>query len=266
VLEERAHLFFSRSGEPAGPVSSQERSTAPPIDPEDSAAEEHPDRSLLWATYQRSPVVLGPKPLLNDDRYAALFTRCLGHGTGIVLAAFEADNGGALPRQKRQNTLLSLVASGTAALWESSEDQAGYLNYHRDWLIRTPVLKMWLGEKKAWEILERYEAAAAQLDGVTIQALQTAFRGRLDEKAHGPLVAWAQALAELRDYVQRFAGRPEYAFDPISKGPVLPTVFKVFHCMANQLGLNALHEGLVHHLALHALGVKGGGTFSLLPD
>jgi hypothetical protein len=269
LLEEKARLFFSGLEQPASPASpqAQTRSAAPPMDPEDSSTEEHPDRTLLWTTYQRSPIVLGPKPLLTDDRYSALFTRCLGRGAEIVLAAFlEVEAGGAYPHQKRQAVLLSLITHGAAALWKSQEDQASYFNYHRNWLIRIPVLKMWLGESKGREILKRYEATAAKLDGATAEVLKSALRGRPDEKTEGPMAAWAHALASLCDHVQRFAGRPEYAFDPVSEGPLFPTVFKVFHCMANQLGLNTLNEGLAHHLALHALGVEGGGPFSLIPD
>ncbi|MFS8064935.1 MAG: lantibiotic dehydratase C-terminal domain-containing protein, partial [Byssovorax sp.] len=57
-----------------------------PIDVEDEGTEAHADPSFLWTHYRRSAVSFGGGPLLDDDRYVALFTRCLGAGCEKALA------------------------------------------------------------------------------------------------------------------------------------------------------------------------------------
>ncbi len=264
-LEAKADLFFTRSQALSGTPSAPGQSLAPPIDLEDLDPE-HPDRTLLWTTYQRSPIVLGAPPLSGDTRYVAFFTRCLGLGCEAVLSSFRS--GPPLPG-RRQATLWSLVASGVSALWPDLEDRVRYLTYHRDWLIRTPVLRMRLGTRKAREILARYDTAAAGLDLKRQAALQSLLQRRTDPAAEGSGKAqgsWLQSLLDLHDDMGRFVGKPEYSIDPLAIGPVYPVVFKVFHGLANQLGMSPLNEGLAYHLMLYALDPERQESFSLIPE
>jgi hypothetical protein len=262
-LEAKARLAFVAPGEPPGAASAKSRSLAPPIDPEDS--EDHPDRVILWTMYRRSSVVLGVPPLIDDDRYVALFTRCLGRGCTIVLSIFESGDDS---QPARQRALFSLLTSGVAAIWQTSDERTRYLVYHRNWLVRSLALTKNLGERRAREILDRYDAASrseSTLEELERSVCRQAGRAR---RAGGSdrLDLWMSSLLDLREYLQRFEGLPDYSVDPFADGPLFPSLFKLFHCMANQLCLNPLNEGLAHHLVLRALSHGGKEEFSLIPE
>src|SRR5512132_224789 len=106
-----------------------------PIDVEDEGTEVHPDPSFLWTHYRRSAVSFGGGPLLGDDRYADLFTRCLGAGCEKALA-LQPDAQGNVPFNARQIALLKAVISGMASLRWSPERRSAYFAYHRNWLLR----------------------------------------------------------------------------------------------------------------------------------
>lgn len=253
-LEERTLDYLGRSAV----VKSQavaHKSYAPPMDLEDVVSEEYPDRSLILTTYQRSPLIFGPEPLLGDHDYVALFTKCLGFGSRVILATYETEKISAITHGKRQATLLALLNSGLTQLWPSLEERASFLRYHRDWLIRIPILRSRLGEQKAWKTLARYEAAAASLGSIA---------ARQESREH--FEAWGQALIDLRDYLMPFVEKPEYSLDPVAKGPIFPCLFKVFHVLSNQLGINPLNEGLAHHMLLRAIVKEGQIPFCLIPE
>lgn len=256
-LAEKAALFFGQLQAPAAGSPEPGQSAAPPIDPEDQEAE-HADRTLLWTTYRRSPIVLGAPPLPEDARYAGLFTRCLGHGCEVVLARYAS---GPPLAAGRQAALLELLASGVAALWPTQAERVSYFSYHRDWLVRIPILKRQLGTRKAREVLERYDKAAQGFDPARKAALKA-----LLQPEGGPPSPWARSLTDLREDLRRFEGKPEYSVDPLVAGPLYPAVFKVLHGLANQLGVNPLNEGLAHHLALHTLAPQREESFSLIPE
>ena len=79
LLTTTVETYFAEH-EPPEPAQRKDWSYLPPIDEQDQAEEDYPDRTLLWTRYQRSHVSLGGKPFLDDDRYSALMTRCLGCG------------------------------------------------------------------------------------------------------------------------------------------------------------------------------------------
>lgn len=259
-LERKARRFFARCTAPAETSLPPIRSQAPPIDLEDRE-DTHAGPLLLWTSYQRSPIVLGPPPLVAAAPYSALFTRCLGAGCEVALSAFAA---GPPFSRGRQAALLSLLTSGIATMSQLPEELMGYLAYHRNWLIRIPVLRSNLGERKAESLLMQYEAAAGRSDPAAAGELrdQLLLRG---EPRDQRLALWARALHDLREYLRKFEGKPEYSFDPLAEGPWFPVLFKLFHGMANQLGINPLNEGLAHHLLLRALSPAGEHPFSLIP-
>jgi hypothetical protein len=223
----------------------------PAIDPEDEAATPWPDRSLVWTRYRRSHVSLGGGPFLADDLYVAHLTSCLGAGCGIVLDALVPDATGKVADSLRQTTLLQLLIGGLAAVGFGAEERAAYLAYHRDWLVRFSLVKGGGDAERTRELLARFDQRAAQM-GASLGALRDAALTTWGELPDcGDL--WQRALAGLAGYVSRFRGHPDYRLDPFSEDPVFTPVFKVFHGMANHLGLGMLPEALTHHLLLRAV-------------
>ncbi|MBV9773565.1 MAG: hypothetical protein JO040_06420 [Gemmatimonadetes bacterium] len=85
-------------------------------------------------------------------------------------------------------------------------------------------------------------AAAAQWDGGA-------------RPVTGPEGAWGDALSDLLAYLVRFRGDPRYHGDPFTDDAVFPPIFKVFHALANHLGVSMLDEASLHHLLLRATAV-----------
>jgi hypothetical protein len=258
----RRYFRIDLAPEPGLTESPPARSPAIPIDVEDRGEGDHPDRSLLWTTYQRSPVSLGPLPLLRDDRYVGLLTRCLGAGCEQVLAAFsrQAPAGWTLPW--RRQVLVALVSAGLEAVLPDEEERRAYLVYHRDWLIRLPVLRRGRGVDGAREILDRFELDARQ-------------GGREDlREAVGPqatdggrFASWHAALVALRNYVESPDHLPVRDLDPFAEGPLFPVLFKVVQSLANALGLSPPQEGRTYHRMLRATETPAArGLPTLLPS
>lgn len=232
------------------------------MDLEDHAPWDHPDRDLLWTTYKRSLTILGRKPLLSDDGYVLRFTACLRIGCALVLAVFASPNEGPIPHRRRQAALLKLIASGHAALFSSTE-RIAYAAYHRDWIIRYPLLAKGVRAGEAREAFSLLEKESSRLGSFT----QDVLRRAMNSQEIDGISAWQRSLCELRDYLEPFRGDPVYWPDPFVEGPLFPCLFKVFHCMANQLGITPLNEGLAHHIVWSSLcGETWDGRFSLLPD
>lgn len=73
---------------------------------------------------------------------------------------------------------------------------------------------------------------------------------------------WHDSVSRLVSYVGVFGENPDYHLDPFAPEPFFPVLFKAFHGLANQLGLDRLNEAYAHHLMLHAIGgaVSGQGV------
>ena len=250
LLEERVAAFLGSLPElVAAPPLQQER--VPAIDAEDGQGP-RPDRTLLWTTYRRSDVSLGGKPLLSDDRYAALLTRCLAAGCEVMLLS-KPDTHASLFRQR---SLLWALITGLAALDYPAEKRAEYLAYHRDWLLRSllpPHLRF--EAESVSQLHHRLDERIAQSGGF-LQSLQkvadTAWSGgataTLDRG--GPEELWPQALADLLAYVSPLCQDPTYRLDPFASDPAFAPLFKAFHGFANQLGLRREDEAFLHHALL----------------
>lgn len=219
-----------------------------PIDAEDRTSELHPDRTWTWTQYGRSHVSFGGEPLVDDDLYADRFADCLAAGCERVLEGF-ANAELPLGLGQRQRFLLSALLEGLAALELTNEEAARYLTYHRDWLIRYPLLKSGAGPEKAGEIVDRLHARSTQM-GSMIDALRDALSGAPGLADAGN--PWTKSLRALALYVRQFADNPDYQLDPFTDGPLFPSIFKVFHGLANQLGLKMLDEAFAHHLLRQA--------------
>lgn len=249
LLEESVQAYFSGLS-PAGEEVRVSRTGAPPIDVEDDATSDYPDRTLLWTRYRRSHVNLGPPVFLEDDRYTALFTACLGSGADLVLDFVQPDGTGKVPGATRQRGLLRAVFGGLAAAGFSADERAAYLAYHRDWLVRFNVA----GPEAEAELLASYDRRAEGSASTLEQLRKIAARlwGGAPGIVTGADADWRDALSALVEYLARFRGNPEYRLDPFTDDPVFPPLFKAFHALANHLGIGMLDEALVHHLVLRA--------------
>jgi hypothetical protein len=234
----------------------KEAREVPPVDLEDNDAGLAADRSLLWTRYQRHPVSLGGKPLLDDDRYAALMTTCLARACEIVLLALQPDAAGQFPQGRRQTGLLRLVTGGLGALGFGVEKSAAYLAYHRDWLLRFTAARSNTGTEKVRQTLDQFdqrvEKMSSLLDAWRSMALD-AWSGGPRDSLDGSDGGWWRALRDLQDYLDPFRGDPDYQLDPYATDNVFSPVFKAFHGSANQIGLNMLNEAFAHHLLWRAV-------------
>jgi hypothetical protein len=247
LLEEKAARFLDSLPEAEAPPS-RTRQRVPAIDAEEDEVDGgRPDRTLLWTTYRRSPVSLGGKPFLLDDRYAALLTRCLASACERVLA-LQPYADGSLPHRVRQGALLKALIRGLAALGFPAGKRVEYLAYHRDWLLRYVLPQIWRSEAEAVEHLQR--RLDEQMAGMAGSRLP--LRRALDEDSteSGPDMDWERSLSGLLAYVSPLCRDPDYRLDPFASDPVFAPVFKVFHGLANQLGLRQRDEAFAHHLLL----------------
>jgi hypothetical protein len=262
LLAETLALYLAGRDPGDEPLPGPQRAKpAPPLDLEDEATEDYPDGIFLHTLYRRSPVVLGAAPLLRDNRYTALFTSCLGRACNLVLRSFELAETGRMIHRRRQALLLKILTAGLSATFPESEELTGYIAYHRDWLVRAPVLFLRGRMAKAQQILGRYNDERTRLDSSSLETLRDLLRGQEPTDIHEE--EWRQSLVALRLYLQEIQGLDP---DPFVPGPLYPSLFKVFHCVANQLGINPLNEGFAWHLLLNI--VRGDGAedgFRLVP-
>lgn len=250
--------YFSRPA-PQLPASRRKSTpTAPPIDAEDRAAADYPDRTFLWTEYGRSPVSLGYRPYLNDDQFCALLTHCLGAGAEIVLDRIESGPDGECPYSLQREIWRDALLAGLLAIPFSAHDRTLYLLYHRDCLLR------YLRKKNRWA------TGAVAMARVLSQLERQPGRPELREELarataerwapHGPpppgttLDAWWGALRALSEYVLPLLDDPSYHVDPFADSAAFPLFFKVFHGLANQVGLDPLNEAFLYHSLVDVTG------------
>lgn len=240
-------------GDPAARVS---RPKATPVDEEDEAREDRPDRTLLWTTYRRSPVSLGPSGVLRaDDGFVGRMTVCLSAGAELVVQALAEP----LSASARLKTLLRLVAGAVTAVEADPERRAAYLTYHRDWLLRFALPH----RDAEVEMLDKFEARVRGMGPVLDEAFAAVCRwddGAEDADASPAETRWRAAFADLFQWMSARPDHPACAHDPFTDNPAYPPVFKSLHGTANQLGTDMLNEALVHHILLRALAGQGAGA------
>lgn len=232
------------------PPAARPRPRAPAIDLEDERSDDYPDRTLLWTNYRRSGVTLGPNQrLLADDEYASRFAAAMAAGAEVVLEASRPE----LTDSARLKVLLSALVAGITALPFSQEDRETYAAYHRDWLLRFILPS----DQREREMRERFDQRLGAMGGVVDEA-RRALAG-WDEAispAEGVHAEWRESVAALFAYAARFRGDGSYVSDPFTDDPAFPPAFKVFHGLANQLGVDMLNEALIHHVLLSVLSAE----------
>jgi hypothetical protein len=216
------------------------------IDLEDGVDEPYTNRTLLWTRYQRSYVSLGPSPLLEDDRYVELCTRCLAAAADLLFT-IEPYFTGELPHRYRHSSLLKMLTIGMEALMLSPEDVASYILYHRDWLIRFCLVKNWWTREQAERLIDLFDRRVR--DQSLLEPAVTLIANGSVLLEEEPDRVWGRNLKEfflynsgLHEIHDPFARRPEY----------LP-LFKVLHGTSNQIGMRHLDEAFLYHVFLAAL-------------
>jgi lantibiotic biosynthesis dehydratase-like protein len=250
LLAEAAEGYFASLGAPEVGAPRVVSKKSPPIDPEDIEEGVYPDRSLLWTMYRRSHISLGSEPFLLEDRYVALFTRCLAAGCRRTLEALQPDGSGRVSPSVRPSTLLKLLIEGLSGLGFSEEQRLQYLAYHRDWLIRFTLLKNQADLERAEEAIaqfdRRLQAKAGQVEATQ---RKLSMQGAVDP-------AWRHALAEFWQHARFLCKSPNYHIDSFASDPAFACIFKVLHGLGNQLGITPLDEAFVHHLLLRAVEME----------
>jgi hypothetical protein len=272
LLIQSAEAYFS-SLEPVDEVLQRDPwEGAPPIDAQDNVSTRHPDRSLLWTDYLRSHISLGGKPLLLDDRYAALATECLARAAEIAFQAIEPDEHGNFPHQRRQSTLLGGLISSMAALGFTCQQRSAYLQYHRDSLLRFLVRKNKDPFAKVRETLGRFHLQASKM-GDSFHRLESLAReqweqGPRDAQSDRPEARWCRSLVRLQRHISPLCQDPDFHLDPFSLDPTFPPLFKTIHGFANHLGIALADEAFAHHILLVANDpeAEGARRVRLLPE
>lgn len=204
---------------------------------------------------------------LSLDGHPAAADPVLAELAGAALAAADdalraasAPHGGEAPYAARQGVLLELVVSGVAAA--VPERRGAYAAFHRDWLIRWPVLQNGMGLGKAQQVLALLGAQAAQMGSPGMEVLE----GSLG--THVPAAERAEWDGALRDVARYAAERgDDPAFtraDPFTADPAFPLLLRLLHGAARRLGVKLLDEAFLHHLVA-AAGGGAQGEFCLAP-
>jgi hypothetical protein len=180
-------------------------------------------------------------------------TACFGRGCEALLAAF-GDRDTARPASWRRGFLLGMVTAGLETLFPNAAERRAYLSYHRDWLIRSPVLERGSGPAAAAERLDHFDRAIAVRGLGDVKMEIAAARAAAADPGRALTAAWCAALGALHAHLCGAARLPVRDLDPFVEGPVFPALFKVFHGLANAAGLNSVQEARTYHYLLRAAG------------
>lgn len=217
----------------------------------------------MTETLTAAPPVLPGHPAAADpgleERALAVAARA-----GEALQAVHAAAGGEAPYETRQSALLELVVSGVLALPGDDARRRAYTEFHRDWLIRWPVLQSGHALSRAHQMLDLLQTQADAMGAPGMEVLKGVLGGQVPAEARE---GWERALREVAEYVGARADDPAYTrADPFCADPAFPVLFRLFHGTARQFGVKLLDEAFLHHLVLRGLGAPGGrAAFVLAP-
>lgn len=213
----------------------------PVIDEEDSTPSDHPPGHLVWTHYKRSHVTFGGEPYLSDDRYVALFGKCLSASLEYFLSATELVNG-VIPHAQRLAEAAELVGSALQFLELNSPE---YLNYHRDWLVRFVLLKTSHTPQEHQDVLKAFDKRVTESERFWEHVRDRSIWAFARPGA--VLNKWQSAITELMKYVNDLCQRQQFQIDPYALHPSHSALFKVLHGASNQAGLALLDEALMYH-------------------
>ncbi len=243
---------------------------APPAGRHEAGEAEAPDRGLRLTRYLPSAAVLGGEPLLSRAAYRARMTACLAAGTAQLLDAVEAA-GAFTTAGPRLRLLLKALVTGIAALGFPTPTAAAYLAYHRDWSIRFPLTRDRAAapasgqdapdnqEMQETQEVQEMKDVLARLDHQAVrmapleEVLDDLVRHAWTGAAPSADSPWGNSLPDLLSGLANWRQEDGGHLDPFAPDPAFPPLFKVFHGLANQIGLTARDEAFAHHLLLRAV-------------
>ena len=206
--------------------------------------------------------LLGEPPLSSDGELVARYRACLAQSSEIYLAAMSTRCADESSYSERQSAVLELVLTALPEALPDTDRQRGYLAFHRDWLIRYPVLQSGHGRAKVARVFDLLQAQVARMGAPGHGELAAASRFVVD----GARDSWTSCVQSLAEHLLTCEGDPRYQADPFARGPLFPVLFRLFHAVARQFGVALLDEAFLHHLVLRALGSDGGADrFCLAP-
>lgn len=210
------------------------------------------------------PADVGLPQIEHRAELRARFGECLACATDLHLEAGRSGRGCAFGYRERQNLALGLLALGLSTLAEGHGDWTAYPAYHRDWLIRGPILQTGNGFGSASMIrrlLDQQLALLGRVDCASLCRLPAAMMGSASANSWvGRVRSFGSRLAEL-------AGDARFRVDAFASDGVYPVAFRLFHTLARQFGIALLDEALLHHILATASGVPDAPAgFCLTPQ
>jgi hypothetical protein len=176
--------------------------------------------------------------------------KVLGDGTGLGYP-------------ERQGVLLELLLAGVPAALSEPPLQQGYLAYHRDWLVRYPILNRGMGLAKVYQVFDLFEEQAKRLGTPPFEALAGSVGRHVAEPIRRE---WTGALKVLVAAAGEGRQQEDGREDPFAADRFFPVLFRVFHAAAGHYDIALLDEAFLHHLLLRGLGATDGRErFSLAP-
>jgi hypothetical protein len=254
-LEEHAARFFATAASDPDPDLWLSKSAIPPIDPEDEQVDDYSNKTLLWTSYRRSPIVFGAEVYLDDDVHAGRFCRCQAAVTSLALDILLPRFGDPSYLKHRQAVYIQILLTAISVLGLSPVETASYLAYHRDWLIRSLVYSATPPGSITFEgILEelqgRASSMAAALRPLTDHVERALAKSQpSSEYCH----SFHEEFSRFYEHVSGYRGDARFDQDPFTRDFAFLPVFKALHFSANQFGFRLSHEAYVFNLLHHAM-------------
>ncbi|MEM6453510.1 MAG: lantibiotic dehydratase C-terminal domain-containing protein [Acidobacteriota bacterium] len=221
----------------------------PPIDVEDQPAEDHEDRTLLFTTYQRSPVCFGEPTFCADERHVGLYCQAMAAQTELLLDRSAPYAGHPDFSQRRQNLLIQQVIAALAAIDFDDAEIRAYLRHHRGWLTRSMVAR---GDARTTseQSVAAFFGNKIQRMGRAVEGLAQLFANReqLLASADPHMARWRETVGAYFDHVKTYRGDPRYDFDPYTDDHAFLPLYKILHIGSNQLGFRISGEAFVYYL------------------
>ncbi|HEX3527760.1 MAG TPA: lantibiotic dehydratase C-terminal domain-containing protein [Thermoanaerobaculia bacterium] len=252
-LEIHARRFFASPAADAGDEAWISKSAIPALDLEDELEGDYPNKTLLWTHYRRSPVVFGADVYLPDDVHVERFCRCQAAVTSIALGVLLPKLEDPAFAKHRQSTFLRILITAMSVLGLSPAETAGYLAYHRDWLIRSLTHDVApQGTSNDTVLAEIRESAA--LTPAAVRPLTDHVANAL--AASKPSTEYCRdfhrELSAFYQHVSTYRGNDHFDRDPFTRDFAFLPIFKVLHFAANQLGFRISNEAFVFDLLCRA--------------
>jgi hypothetical protein len=169
----------------------------------------------------------------------------------------ESGPDGVCPYAIQRGIWRDVLLAGLLATSFSARDRTLYLLYHRDCLLR------FLRKRKGWvdgaramaQVIAQFdhqEWRPELLDELAQATAESWNANRLAGPAQpaagrADLSAWQEALQALADSLAPRLEDPAYHVDPFADHAAFPVFFKIFHGLANQIGLDPTNEAFLYH-------------------